>query len=146
MKKQNGFTIVEVMIAVAILGAFAYYFAGGGDFLSSRNKQIEELMVMDRHVNNLYENIQSNIDIYQITYDPKDFNDNSDPTKINAYLPMAWDLKVLTDVASCTKCPGRMGFVIIPLDGYRGLYKLIVRVTHPKIPKFKDYTFLINGK
>lgn len=134
------------MIAVGVLGVLAYNFVGSTSFLSSRNKQIEELMIMERHVNNLYENIQGNIDIYQITYNPDEFLANSDPSKINDYLPLAWDLKILTDKNSCSDCPGRMGYVIVPLDSYRGLYKLTIRVTHPKVPQFKDYFFLINGR
>lgn len=146
MKNQKGFTLVEVLIAGGILAAVVYWFAGGTTFLSKRNKQLEELMIMERHVNALYENIQSNIDVYQVTYDPREFNDNADPSKLKDYLPMAWDMKILTDVKNCKECPGRMGYVIVPLDGYRGLYKLTIRATHPKVPVFKDYSFLINGK
>lgn len=146
MINQKGFTLVEVMVAGAVLGAIIYWFSGGTTFLSNKNKQLEELMIMERHVNALYENIQSNIDVYQITYDPKGFNNNTDPTNLNKYLPLAWDLKILTDVKNCELCPGRMGYVIVPLDGYRGLYKLTIRATHPKVLLFKDYNFLINGK
>lgn len=138
--------MVEVMVAAGLLGGLIYYFSGGTSFLSSRNKNLEELMIMERHVNTLSDNIQSNIDVYQITYDPKEFNANADPVKLAKYLPLAWDLKILTDVKNCLSCPGRMGYIIVPLDGYRGLYKLTIRVTHPKLPKFKDYSFLINGK
>lgn len=146
MKNQKGFTFPEVMIAIGILGALVYNFSGGSSFLSKKNKQLEELMAMERHVNSLYENIQSNIDSYQITYNPREFYSNSDPRKLNEYLPLAWDMKVLADVKGCGRCPGRMGFIIAPLDGYRGLYKLTIRATHPKVPNFKDYNFLINGK
>lgn len=146
MKNQKGFSLFEVMVSVGVLGAVVYYFSGGTSFLSQKNKQLEELMIMDRYANILYENIQSNTDVYQITYDPKEFLDNSDPSKLKTYLPLAWDIKVLTDVNNCSHCPGRMGFIIVPLDGYRGLYKLTIRATHPKVPLFKDYTFLINGK
>jgi prepilin-type N-terminal cleavage/methylation domain-containing protein len=146
MNNKKGFTLVEVMIAAGILGGILYWFSGGTSFLSTRNKQLEELMIMERHVNSLYENIQSNIDVYQITYDPKEFNSNTDPTNLNKYLPLAWDMKILTNVNNCMQCPGRMGYVIVPLDGYRGLYKLTIRATHPKVLLFKDYNFLINGK
>ncbi len=146
MNNQKGFTLVEVMVTAGVLGTVLYLFTNGSSFLSQRNKQLEELMIMERHVNSLYENIQSNIDVYQITYDPKEFNDNADPSKLAAYLPMAWDMKILTSVKNCTECPGRMGYAIVPLDGYRGLYKLTIRATHPKVPAFKDYVFLINGK
>lgn len=146
MNNQKGFTLIEVSVAAGILGVVLYLFTNGSSFLTQRNKQLEELMIMERHVTALYENIQSNIDVYQITYDPKKFNDNADPRKLAKYLPMAWDMKVLTSVNNCKDCPGRMGYIIVPLDGYRGLYKLTIRATHPKIPEFKDYIFLINGK
>ena len=146
MKNEKGFTLVEVMVAAGVLAVVVYIFSGGTSFLAIRNKQLEELMIMERHVNALYENIQSNIDVYQVTYDPQEFNENADPSKLNKYLPLAWDMKILTSVDNCENCPGRMGYVIVPLDGYRGLYKLIIRATHPKVPLFKDYIFLINGK
>lgn len=146
MRNQKGFSLVEVMVALGVLGVVVYYFSSGTSFLSQRNKQLEELMIMDRHVNTLYENIQSNSDVYQITYDPKEFNDNADPSKLKDYLPLAWDLKILTDKKNCEVCPGRMGYVIVPLDGYRGLYKLTIRATHPKVQGYKEYNFLINGK
>lgn len=146
MNNQKGFSLLEVMVAAGVMGVILYLFTDGTSFLSQRNKQLEELLIMERHVNALYENIQSNIDVYQITYNPREFNQNSDPSKIEKYLPMAWDMKVLTDVKNCPTCPGRMGFIIVPLDGYRGLYKLTIRATHPKVPAFKDYIFLINGK
>ena len=146
MKIKNGFSFIEVMAASGVLAVVVYVFASGSTFLSSKNKNIEELLTLERHVNSLYENIQSNVDMYQITYDEREFKENADPVKLAKYLPMAWDMKIITSVESCKECPGRMGFVIVPLNGYRGLYKLTVRATHPKIPAFKDYIFLINGK
>ena len=146
MKNKNGFSFIEVIVASGVLAVVIYIFGSGSTFLSGRNKDLEELLIMERHVNSLYENIQSNIDIYQITYDPKSFNDNSDPRTLSKYLPLVWDMNVLTSIESCPDCPGRMGFIIVPLNGYRGLYKLTIRVTHPNVPDFKDFFYLINGK
>ncbi len=146
MKNKNGFSFIEVLATSGVLAVIIYVFGSGSTFLTSKNKNIEELLALEGHVNSLYENIQSNVDLYQISYSSVEFDQNSDPTKLATYLPMVWNTKVLTSPESCKECPGRMGFVIVPLNNYRGLYKLTVRATHPKIQAFKDYNFLINGK
>lgn len=143
---QRGFTFVETLVAAAVLGASVVIFSGVTKYFNQKNKDTIEAVVVSNYVNTIYNNIQSNLNIYQISYDSKAFHDAKSPDALAKILPLAWDHKVVTDVEKCPSCPGRMGYVIEPVNGYRGLFKLTIRVTHPKIEGFKDYVMLLIGK
>ncbi len=62
-------------------------------------------------------------------------------------LPLAWNDKLVTSVQECKKCPGRIGYILTPHSEYRGMYNLIIRITHKKyIKTYKDYKFIVAGE
>lgn len=148
MKKNNayGFSLVELMIGVGILGVSIVVYIGSSDLFFKKNKSIQESVIISNYVNGIYNNIQSNLDLYQVSYNSKKFYEMTSPEELKKNLPIAWDSTKFTDKANCPECPGRMGHILEPVNGYRGLYKLTIRVIHPKIEGFMDYTMLLVGK
>jgi prepilin-type N-terminal cleavage/methylation domain-containing protein len=148
MKKMinKGFSLVELMVSVAIFGTVVVIYIGITKNFYQSNKGILETTVVNNYVNGIYNNIQSNIELYQVSYDSSKFRNMTSALSLQQNLPIAWDATKLEDVTSCPLCPGRMGYIIEPVIGYRGLYKLTIRVTHPKIIGFKDYVMLLVGK
>lgn len=148
MKKliNKGFSFVELMVAVSIFGTFVVIYIGITKNFYLNNKNVLETTVVNNYVNGIYNNIQSNIELYQVSYDSTSFINMTSAAALKQNLPLAWDSQKLSSVSSCPACPGRMGFIIAPIPSYRGLYKLTIRVTHPKIPGFKDYIMLLVGK
>ena len=61
---------------------------------------------------------------------------------------MAWDLGVNLPVSQCPNCRGKYGFVIQPLDMFRGLYTVTLRFTYQDWGNgvYKDYIFLVSAK
>jgi prepilin-type N-terminal cleavage/methylation domain-containing protein len=145
-RKNSGFTLVEILVGVSILGGAILAFVGSSNFLSKKNKDTQESIVISNYVNGLYNSIQSNLDLYQVTYDSKEFYGTTSPKDLQDKLPIAWNSTMMVDKADCPLCPGRLGYIIEPVNGYRGLFKLTIRVTHPKIVGFKDYTMILIGK
>lgn len=133
-------------MSMGMLGVATYLLIGSSQVLQKQNKDIRESVAMERFTNLYYDRINSNINLYKITYDPTNFLDAVTPTEIENNLPLAWNANLMTDKDKCTNCKGRMGYVIVPVDDYRGLYRLTIRFTHTeRIKGYKDYTFLITG-
>lgn len=146
IKNNRGFSFVEVSVGAAILGIALVAFIGSSNFFNKRTKDSQESILISNYVSGIYNSIQSNLDLYQVTYDSKEFYDTTSPEKLQEKLPLGWDSTQISKKETCNGCPGRMGYIIEPISGYRGLYKLTVRVTHPKIEGFRDYTMILVGK
>jgi prepilin-type N-terminal cleavage/methylation domain-containing protein len=146
IKYNRGFSFVEVTVAAAILSMAIVAFMGSTNFFNKRTKDSQESILISNYVGGIYNSIQSNLDLYQVTYDSKDFYDTTSPEKLQEKLPLGWDSTQISKKETCSGCVGRMGYIIEPISGYRGLYKLTVRVTHPKIEGFRDYTMILVGK
>ena len=147
MKNDRGVTLAELMVAVGIFGVVVYTLTGSSTFLNKLNSNVKNKLTVERTVISLSKALQSNISNAQITYDDSTFMSMTSEEALFKNLPLAWNDKVVVDVADCKSCKGRMGYVLVPHIEYRGLYKLTVRVVHKTLFKgFKDYTFLINGK
>lgn len=146
IKNSAGVTFIELMVGAGILGLAVVMYMGASNFFLKKNKETLEGVVLSNYVNAIYNSMQSNLDLYQITYDSKSFHENTSPEFLRKNLPMAWDFKTITKVSECEECPGRLGYIVEPVSGYRGLYKLTVRATHPNIQGFRDYKLLLIGK
>lgn len=149
VKNSKGFTMVEVLISLALLGALIFSVMRGISYFSGQGAQIEDKLILQKNILNIVESIQSNVGFYQVNFQADDFTRTTKLNEINKLLPMAWSKKQYTKKEDCEKCPGRLGFIITPLSAnYRGMYQVRIRVTHTKLLKdtYKDYLFVIKGK
>jgi prepilin-type N-terminal cleavage/methylation domain-containing protein len=143
--KQRGFTLVEIMLAVAVLVVGAYLTAEGVNQMDSAAKDTRLLSSTERTINAIADNIRTSLGSYQITYDASVATKNKmlDVAK----LPMAWGPGLIVSVTTCTatkSCPiGRYGFLITPMPNYRGLYSVTLRMTTPEWKDaYREFTFL----
>lgn len=144
-RNQRGTTLVEMMMSVLILSGISYGVLAGMDAYSSRLGQTRSLQQRDKRIHALLETIRTNLGQYQLSYDNNEANADIflDPAK----LPLGWSMNQLAPVAECSKCPGRLGYLVHPLDGLPGMFRVVVRVTNPELfPGFKDYEFVVNPK
>lgn len=142
IRGQKGFSLVGVLVAVALAGIMAM---GAAEILSTSNKllqQTRQLRDRDRVVGNLLNNVIDNLSLFQ-----RDFNTSD--TVVDNHLsmdrmPYAWDDDRVVPTSECRDCPGRMGFVMQPLDGRPSINRLTVRLTHRTlISGHRDYVFII---
>lgn len=149
LKKQlrnKGFSLIEVILALGILGSTIYFFTVSSSFITKQTADIKRVMSYEKVAVSLYENIRRNIHIYQTTYDPSPFLGITDKVTLLEKLPLAWNDNGYMDVKDCPQCKGRTGFVISPIPGYRGLYRLVIRFVHETlIDTFIEYNFFISG-
>lgn len=156
-KAQQGFTLVEIMVATAVLGAIIYSFTGSSRYIDRSVKKTENDIVIRRGVLDLYESIRSTGATFQVTTDPTTFKQMTSKDTLMKELPLAWNEDGIIDASYCVQkaasgnCDhykGRMGFIIEPHPNpkFRGVYKLTIRVVHKDlIENFEDYEFIING-
>lgn len=148
IKNCRGVSLAELMVASGVLATVVYIFMGSSSFLNEVGKESMTKINVERVAHDLYESMQQNIAQYQVSYESDSFFTVVTKNELLKILPLAWNERVLTDVENCQSCKGRMGYVVTPLVGYKGLYKLTVRVTHKDdkvIKNFEDYTYLISG-
>jgi hypothetical protein len=89
------------------------------------------------------QNVIENISMFQKNFDTsKAWSDTLLDPKA---LPLAWDQNLLTEAVNCPNCPGRMGFVIQPLEDVPGINKITIRVTHQTLIRgYQDYVFMLS--
>lgn len=148
MRKGNaGMSLAEIMVGVGLFAIVAYQFIGGSNFLRDFSKDTEESVAIENIVKSIYDNVSTNISLFKVSYDPDDFFAAISPSELDKKLDYAWSKDVFVAKEQCRECPGRLGYVIVPVTQYRGLYRLVIRVTHKeKINGFRDYTYLISGR
>ncbi|MEH0861020.1 hypothetical protein [Halobacteriovorax sp. DPLXC-1] len=148
MKLDNkGLSLAEIVVTAGLLGVLIYAFVGGQNIFRSANKKSRSQVVQHNLVNSLYRKISSNSAVFQVNMNSDEFLSMTSVQDLNEKLPLAWNDKLVTSVEECPSCPGRMGYILIPHPTYRGLLKLVIRVTHKSyIEGFKDYEFVISGE
>jgi prepilin-type N-terminal cleavage/methylation domain-containing protein len=140
---QKGFTLIELLVTAALMLVVTMSITNSlrlankflNDTRSKRNR--------DRVISSTLQNIVENVGVYQ-----KNFGLSAgaktamlDPSK----LPIAWGQDVITTTTACPSCPGRMGFIIEPLDNIGGLNRLTIRITHQQlIQGAQDYVFILS--
>ena len=142
---QNGLTFLEVMISIAILASFSVAILAAFDSFSSRIHSTQALKAQDQQLHSLMNTLRTNVDLYQLNYDHKvnNIEIGLDPDN----LPMAWGANVVTKASKCPNCPGRLGYVVHPVTGLPGMFRVVVRVKHRSLFKgHRDYEFIVSPK
>lgn len=148
MKSLNrkGFSLIEGLISLTLVTIVVTVFLEGIKHFKTASFRANVLSSNEKQINDIAENIRANFQNYQVNYD---FTSN----KLNQLLsinnlPMAWDLGVNLPVSQCASCRGKYGFVIQPIDTFRGLYSVTLRFTYQDWGNgvYKDYIFLVSAK
>lgn len=168
-KKLNnrGQSITEAIVGFGLVTLIGSTFIGGVVSLGNISQNTQSISDTNKQIKTIIENIRAGVEGYQINYEML-----SDPLSLEAQmradsvlpykqLPMAWDYGITALVADCSKCAGRFGYIIRPMDQYRGLYMVMLKMNHltwdeknPQFPndptkntkKYRIYSFLVSVK
>ena len=152
LSKQSGIGLVEILAAVAVLGAATYTIMYGFDSLEKNKNRIDESMNIEYLLSGIVESARSNITMEKIDFQGNEqFLSLSAIEEVKESLKMCWIRNGLTPILEGMNCKARVGYVITPYRlgtmEYRGLYQATVRITHEELfpATFKQYTFIIRG-
>lgn len=151
LKSKRGLTLVELLVAAAVLAiGLAAASSGLVSFLNLNNatKGAEKKSTI---TTGLIENIRSNISRYQVNFNHSGSVDNgalvTERVLAVDKLGFVWSNSYYGDPAGCPSCTGRYDYVIQPMDGMPGLYKVTIRMTNPALfPGHQDYIFITGNK
>ncbi len=146
LSNQKGVSLIEMMTAIGILAVGVVMVMRGVDSMQDMTKQTRNMSSTDRQVAMIVENIRTSLGQYQVH-----FNYSAD-SKSEALdvdnLPMEWSAGVERPISNDCRVkkiclPGRYGFIIQPIENYRGLYEVTLRMTHTDWKdKYREFRFL----
>ena len=145
LRNQKGVTILEVMFAIGVLVVGTYVTVKGIDSMQDMTRNTRTISNTDRQIAMIIENIRTSLAQYQINY-TFDADSRNDALK---EMPMEWSAGVERPVTNDCKVkkiclPGRYGFVVQPIEAYRGLYEVTLLMTHTYWKEdFREYKFLV---
>jgi type II secretory pathway pseudopilin PulG len=146
-QNSQGYTFVEVLMAMVLLTIMTFSLVGGMVSLKGTSRDSLVLSASERQVDDVAENIKSGIENYQINFN---YREGKGIALSLDNLPMAWDIGVLTTREECPQCAGSYGYVIQPMEEFRGLYLVTLRMTHKtwkaKGEEYRDYAFVVSAK
>ncbi|MDG0816354.1 type II secretion system protein [Bdellovibrio svalbardensis] len=151
-QNQKGQTIIESLVGLGLIAIVGFAFTGGMVALRNTTKSAVNLSATERQINDIAENIKSGVENYQVNYnyDQMGSMKNANEALQVESLPMAWDNDKVLPREQCPNCAGSYGYIIQPLEIYRGLYQVTLRMTHKdwisKGEPFRDYTFVVSTK
>ena len=142
---SSGLTIVEILVALGIVGLGFAAFVSGFVALKNFSQKTSVSSTFDRQINEICGNIKAGIENYQVNFN---FKDSASQEALNAEaLPMAWDVDIISTKKECPQCQGSFGYTIQPLESMRGLYSVQVRFAHKSWGKMtKDFSFVVSVK
>lgn len=152
VNNQKGQTIVESLVGLGLISVIGLAFSGGMVALRNATKTSVVMSSTERQINDIAENIKAGVENYQVNYnfDTAGTTTNLDKALDYQNLPMAWDNEITTSRDNCPKCAGTYGYIIQPLEAYRGLFQVTLRLTHKDWAahgeKYRDYTFVVSAK
>ena len=140
---QEGSSLIEVLFAVALLSMISYGVLSGFDGFTNQIIRSKTTQSRDKQLSALVETLRANIGLFQISHDLSEANAKAKLDVSN--LPIAWNANTIDTVAACPTCPGRLGYVIYPKDGFPGLYIMMIRVKNEALFQgHVDYEFIVS--
>lgn len=142
----RGMSLVETMIAASLLSITAL--AIGSAVVSVRKlNQTSRFRGQMQSVSLGYlQEFSNNGAQYMVNFnDTNSLIDVGGVFPASASLPLAYSDEWFGNAADCEGCPGRMGYVVQPLYGYRGLFRATIRSAGNGSMGEKEYTFLVSG-
>ncbi|MCM2277803.1 MAG: type II secretion system GspH family protein [Oligoflexia bacterium] len=129
MKREDGLTLIELMISagliiiVALGVATSFTYARKSSVTVGAQRQSSDVGM------GILQQTTDAFTKYQVNFnDTASMNDSGGVFPMNAPLPIAFSREIYSSAEECPSCPGRMGFVIQPLSGYRGMYRATIRI------------------
>lgn len=144
-----GFTILEVLITLGLLGIVFVGVQSAVNQYLDQSQQAKSSTSNDQIVESVLKRVIADVNQFQVDFGVVNTTPVNGKCTNSEPLPVAWDVEVYTAEKNCPRCPGRLGYWVQPLENYRGLYKVTVRVTHTKIyPEghCQDYTFIVGNR
>lgn len=145
VKNKTGSTLIEILIGLGIITISGVSMVA---LHANTTKQLNKVSVKSQkniEFSNIIETIRMNIDYMQIHYDSSSVYLFSQMTKEN--MPWAIDLDKIVPASDCENCPGRLGYMIQPFTGVRGLYKVKLKIYHKELAdQTVDYDFIVSSK
>ncbi|MGZ3743819.1 MAG: type IV pilus modification PilV family protein [Pseudobdellovibrionaceae bacterium] len=147
LNTTHGYSFLEILLALSILSVVFFAFVGGLTSLKKNSRESLILSSSSRQVDDIAENIKAGMENYQINFN---YNDGKANALSLENLPMAWDIGILTTRQECPNCAGTYGYLIQPMEKFRGLYLVTLRMTHKnwkaKGEPYRDYSFVVSAK
>lgn len=150
--KEQGFGLLEAMIAFAIIGVGTLLVMQGLDFFGGHKKKTDEGVNFENTLVGILESIKSNITFEKVDFEADEsFLKHSTYEEVKPRLKLCWVKDGIIPLEEYPNCPGRMGYVVTPLKvgtmTLRGLYKVTLRVTHDQMfpGGFRQYEFIVKG-
>ena len=146
---QKGYSLIEIMAGLALVGTGAFIIMNGLDYLNDRKSVINKNASQEAIISGLMESIRTNISMEKIDYQPSAFLEANEIEDVKKTLNLCWLNNGVIPLEDFPQCDGRLGYIVYPLKignlEYRGMYKVTIRVTHEKLMKgqFKQYDFIV---
>lgn len=146
---QKGYSLVEIMAGLALVGTGAFIIMNGLDYLNDRKSVINKNASQEAIISGLMESIRTNIAMEKIDYRPENFLNALEPEEVKKNLNLCWFNNGVIPLEDFPTCEGRLGYIVYPLKignlEYRGMYKVTVRIMHDSLMpgNFKQYDFIV---
>ena len=149
---EKGFSILEVIIAIALLAGAATAVLKGFDSLNFLKKKSEQSSSIESILSSQLDEIRANIASEKIDFKSEDFLSLSDVNDVKNSLVLRWNKNGIYQPVDCPECKGRLGYVIVPYRIgtllFRGLFLVTIRVTHDDLltGRFSQYSYIVRGE
>jgi hypothetical protein len=141
---NKGQSILESLVGLGLIVVVGFALVSGILALRKTSKGTVNLSATERQINDIAENIKAGVENYQVNYN---YKDDIDVLLNPKDLPMRWDIGVAVPKKQCPDCYGSFGYVIVPYEKFRGLYKVTLRMTHKNWTEpYRDYVFVVSAK
>lgn len=152
---NKGFSFVELLVAGSILGITSLLVLNLVSLSSEKVGDVNQELNLSNMIAGFSQEIRKNIHLYQFSHNFDDIGRDDDFYLNNIEFTMGWrtsrDISGSQDlipIGDClNSCSGKMGFRILPLNGYTGLFTVYLVYEETSISKGKKLIkFMVKGK